>query len=106
MPDQGNAHVRPADRSAETVAACQAMFDRHPGKAWPPGGVDQTMRITTSEGPHDLVRHVFGPGQQVFFRLYPAGAACGTEIAQDVTVSQEVALMLAGATSVQEVTGA
>jgi hypothetical protein len=85
------------------LRACQGLFDRYPGAARPlgapdDGDEDRTMRIDTTRGPHDLVRHVFGPRRKVFFRLYPAGEQRGVEIAPDVVVAAEVAAMIARAT--------
>ncbi len=80
------------------LEACQGLFDRYPGAARPlgEGDEDRTMRIDTARGPHDLVRHVFG--RKVFFRLYPAGAQRGVEIAPDVAVAGGVAATIARAT--------
>ena len=87
--------MNPTTRAA--LEACQAIFDRDPEAAQPLDEVDRIMRLSTGDGPYDLVRHVFGPEGRVFFRLYPDGAKRGVEIAPDVTVKAEVYRMLATA---------
>lgn len=86
-------------RQRTAYAECQALFARYPRAAQAVDDTDRMIVLSTARGPHDLVRHVFGPWwrRRVFFRFYPSDQNRGIEIDRDRRTPPGVAELLAAA---------